>query len=132
MLLIYLIAIVTTILVVDSGIVHPFRHWLKIQIPNLDKLGHFLGMGILTFLVFNAIGKAKLYSMNTFGVLFIITTIVIIEEFSQRFIASRSFQYWDLVADYSGIIAFTIAFFLIQTHSKNKNSSNKSLLISNN
>ena len=115
-LLIYLIIISTTILVVNSGITSPFRGWLRIQIPNLDKVGHFFGMGILAFLAWNVISKPqkKLFSLFNLLVISILISLITLEEYSQKFIVARSFSYGDLLADYLGIIIFSLLFILIK------------------
>lgn len=112
-LVIYLAIILLTIAVVDSGITVHFRHWLRIQIPNLDKLGHFLGMGILAFLLLNAFAKENQRSRIILIILFTIS-LATMEEFSQKFLQYRSFQLWDLAANYLGILSFTILFLLKQ------------------
>ena len=109
----YLAIIVLTIAVVDSGITAHFRHWLHIQIPNLDKVGHFFGMGILAFLLLNAFAKENQRSRIILIILFTIL-LATAEEFSQKLLQYRSFQLWDLAANYLGILSFSIAFLLIQ------------------
>ena len=112
-LAIYLAIIVLTIAVVDSGITSHFRQWLHVQIPNLDKVGHFFGMGILAFLLLNAFAKENQRSRIIFIILFTIS-LATVEEFSQKLLQYRSFQLWDLAANYLGILSFSIAFLLIQ------------------
>ncbi|RLD66726.1 MAG: hypothetical protein DRI84_04145 [Bacteroidetes bacterium] len=112
-LAIYLAIILFTIAVVDSGITVHFRQWLRIQIPNLDKLGHFLGMGILVFLLLNAFAKEKPKTRIILIILFTIS-LATMEEFSQKLLQYRSFQLWDLAANYLGILSFSIAFLLIK------------------
>ena len=112
-LAIYLAIIVLTIAVVDSGITSHFRYWLHVQIPNLDKVGHFLGMGILAFLLLNTFAKGNQGSRIILIILFTIS-LATIEEFSQKLLQYRSFELWDLAANYMGILSFSIAFLLIQ------------------
>ena len=77
-------------------------------IPYGDKIGHFVLMGILSFLanmVLNArtvgIGKLR-YLLGSLIVLVLVT----IEELSQLFIRGRTFDWTDLIADLAGIIIF--------------------------
>ncbi len=112
-LAIYLAIIVLTIAVVDSGITSHFRHWLHLQIPNLDKVGHFFGMGMLAFLLLNAFAKENQGPRIILIILFTIS-LATVEEFSQKLLQYRSFQLWDLAANYLGILSFSIAFLLIQ------------------
>jgi len=114
---IYISLIIIVILVVDSGFTSPFRNWLKVAIPHLDKVGHFLGMGMLAFLLNNMFHKSnspKITLASLAGVI-ISLPIVTIEEYSQKYLAYRSFSYGDLAADYLGIASFTLMFlFLIK------------------
>jgi len=112
-LTIYLAIIILTIAVVDSGITSYFRQWLHVQIPNLDKVGHFFGMGILAFLLLNTFAKENQKSRIILIILFTIS-LATAEEFSQKLLQYRSFQLWDLAANYLGILSFSIAFLLIQ------------------
>jgi hypothetical protein len=78
------------------------------KIPYGDKIGHFILMGTLSFLV-NAVLKARTFGVGKFSYLLgslIVLAIVSLEEFSQIFIAVRSFDLSDLAADYSGIFIF--------------------------
>ncbi len=118
-LAIYLAIIILTIVVVDSGITSHFRHWLHVQIPNLDKVGHFLGMGILAFLLLNAFVKENQRSRIIFIILFTIS-LATVEEFSQKLLQYRSYQLWDIAAYYLGITIFSILFFVIKRKSINR------------
>lgn len=78
------------------------------KIPYGDKIGHFILMGTLSLLV-NSVLKAKTFKIWKFGYLsgsLIVLAIVSLEEFSQMFIAGRSFDLSDLTTDYSGIFIF--------------------------
>lgn len=83
---------------------------LVAAIPYGDKLGHFFLFGLLTLFInlafkFKAsvIGGVKIY-----WAALIVFTFVLLEEFSQYFIATRSFDLVDLLADLSGIVFFCI------------------------
>ncbi len=112
-LAIYLAIIITIILVVDSGITVNLRHWLSIKIPNLDKVGHFFGMGILAFLLLNAFAKNSHKARIVFIILMTLS-VATMEEYSQKLLQYRSFQLWDLAANYLGIMSFAIAYLLMQ------------------
>lgn len=73
-----------------------------------DKVGHFLLMGLLAFVV-NLALKCK--SWRIFDVRFlsgsvIVLIFVVIEELSQLFIRYRTFDWFDLLADGIGIFFF--------------------------
>ena len=78
------------------------------NIPYGDKIGHFVLMGILSFLV-NLTLSARSFQIWKFRYLsgsLIVLVIVTLEEFSQIFIRGRAFDLTDLIADYSGIFLF--------------------------
>ena len=120
-LAIYLAIIILTIAVVDSGITSHFRHWLHIQIPNLDKVGHFFGMGMLVFLLLNAFAKENQRS-RIILIIFFTISLATVEEFSQKLLQYRSFQLWDLAANYLGILSFSVAFLIFQLTQLSKSS----------
>lgn len=78
------------------------------KLPYGDKIGHFLLMGFLSFLV-NLTLKAKSFQIWKLKYLWgsiIVLAVVTIEEFSQIFIRGRSFDLRDLGADFAGILLF--------------------------
>lgn len=78
------------------------------RLPYGDKIGHFLLMGMFSFIV-NLILKARTIRVWKLKYLLgslIVLAIVTAEEFSQIFICGRSFDLTDLAADFSGIIVF--------------------------
>ena len=80
------------------------------SIPYGDKLGHFCLFGLLT-LATNLAFRFKafqFYSIKLFLGTILVSSFVIIEEFSQYFIPNRSFDLIDLSADFVGIVFFTI------------------------
>ncbi len=77
-------------------------------IPYGDKWGHFILMGLLAFFVnlFFKCEKLKIFKLSFLKGSVIILTIVTLEELSQIFIDSRSFDLLDLTFDYLGILLF--------------------------
>ncbi|MDG2126191.1 MAG: VanZ family protein [Verrucomicrobiales bacterium] len=78
------------------------------RIPYGDTLGHFFLMGIFAFLATGVSGGRCFLLMGLripigAGVVFV---IVLLEEFSQLFVASRTFSWLDLAADFLGILLF--------------------------
>ncbi len=70
--------------------------------PYGDKAGHFVLIGGLSFLLNRALaGRLVWPGLQLGGVL--IAVLVVIEEFSQKWIPSRTFDWWDLAADLIGI-----------------------------
>ena len=80
------------------------------QIPYGDKAGHFVLYGILTLLVDLALFRSlpnsdpKLLAIKC-G--FLLALLIGLEEFSQRFFPSRTFDLVDLTFSYLGVIFFS-------------------------
>ncbi len=78
------------------------------EIPFGDKIGHFLLMGVFSFLLNPAL-NAKTFQFFRFNCLLgslMVFGLVTIEEFSQIFISGRTFDLKDLFFDYAGIYIF--------------------------
>lgn len=116
----YIIFTIATIAIVNSGITSELRNWLNIKIPLLDKIGHFFGMGILAFLVHNTFSKQVSTVIAPRFILGVISILIIstLEEYSQKYIDARTFQYLDLVANYLGIIFFSVLHIVINNNRK--------------
>ena len=81
--------------------------WLA-GIPANDKIGHFVLMGLLSYLVNSAFGGAQ-WRWRRLSVLkgsVLVTTLVAIEEVSQLWIVHRAFDPADFAADVAGIWVF--------------------------
>jgi len=80
------------------------------SIPYGDKLGHFCLFGLLT-LALNFSCKLKslhLMSIKVYLGSIVVFAFVIIEETSQFFIATRTVDMLDLLADFIGIVFFNV------------------------
>lgn len=78
------------------------------SVPGGDKCGHFLLMGLLSFLL-NTSLRCREVDVRTRHVLWgslIVSMAVTLEEVSQIFMQYRSFDFVDLLFDYLGIWAF--------------------------
>ena len=78
------------------------------KVPFGDKIGHFLLMGMFSFLL-NLALKAKTIRLWLFKYLLgslIVFGLVTLEEFSQIFVRGRTFDLTDLIFDYAGIFIF--------------------------
>lgn len=101
--------LLSIILLADFGYLSSFFQWLKSYFPFYDKAGHFVLFGSLAFFV-NVSLKArtvKFFSISFFAGSLLIGTLITAEEFSQIFIASRHFEWLDLLSNYAGIITFS-------------------------
>ena len=79
------------------------------SLPFGDKIGHFILFGSLNFIGILSL-KFKVISFKTiklYKATMIVIIFVLIEEFSQIFIANRTFDFIDLTADFIGIIIST-------------------------
>lgn len=103
--LIVSLAIATIVVLANTGNLGPVLH-LVAQVPYGDKLAHFVLMGLFAFAISLALGRresgrsperaARLGGLGVFAVVFV-------EELSQRFVATRTFDLLDLGADAFGI-----------------------------
>ena len=88
-------------------------------LPFEDKMGHFLLVGTLTFLI-NLLLSVRRIGLLGYKVLlgsFLMFTFFTIEEFSQIFISKRTFDLIDLTANYIGILIFgNLAYWLCQNY----------------
>jgi VanZ family protein len=106
--ILYLLLIILIIALADQN---EYAATLKIlveQIPYGDKWGHFILMGLLSFFI-NLLLNASSWQIYQFSILkgnTLVLTGVTLEEFSQQFIATRSFDLIDLLFDFLGILAF--------------------------
>lgn len=76
--------------------------------PGLDKIGHLLLMGFLSFFVntlFNG-DKVTVLSLKLLKGSLVVFLLVALEEFSQILLANRAFSLLDLAFDLAGIIVF--------------------------
>ncbi|MCG8590060.1 MAG: VanZ family protein [Proteobacteria bacterium] len=81
------------------------------RIPSSDKLGHFLLIGLLAYSAVVTLAPRRVAGRR-FGALAscgMVAAVITLEEFSQTFIATRSFSWLDLGASYAGIAAFGAA-----------------------
>ena len=78
--------------------------------PYGDKIGHFLLAGFLT-LIANFLLKSRVLTLGRlrlpWGSL-VILVLVIAEESSQYYLPTRSLDIWDAVANFAGILVFTL------------------------
>lgn len=101
---IYAALIAVIVVMADDGHYRFFFDWFQ-RTPGADKVGHFMLMGGLAFVVNAALG-CKLFPWRGRTWLLgsvIVGVIVTVEEFSQIWIPSRTFDLLDLTSDFLGI-----------------------------
>ncbi|MEZ4995548.1 MAG: VanZ family protein [Saprospiraceae bacterium] len=88
----------------SSELVKTLRH-----IKYGDKAGHFLLYGTLAFLV-NLAFNNRWIRITSFRILLgslLVGTFAILEEFTQIALSSRTFEWWDMACDVTGIWLFS-------------------------
>ncbi len=101
----YASTLVLLIAVADRGTLA--ISWLA-GLPAGDKIGHFVLMGLLSYLVNTALGGAR-WHWQRLSVLkgsLLVTALVVAEELSQLWLTHRAFELADLTADVAGIWVF--------------------------
>ncbi|OQW94275.1 MAG: hypothetical protein BWK79_06725 [Beggiatoa sp. IS2] len=103
----YIIFLLLLLMIVNQG---DYRFILKpfYDFPNGDKVVHIILMGLLALLVnlnFQC-AQFKLFNIPVLTGSALVLTIVFLEECSQLFIKSRTFDLWDLFSDVVGIVLF--------------------------
>ena len=80
------------------------------DIAHLDKVGHFILFGLLSFTLTFALKhkSVKLKGITLPVGAAIIMSATIIEECSQIYIASRTFSFFDMLANITGVICFSV------------------------
>ena len=103
---IYILLLMSIVYLAD----HQYHDLFSIirSVPGADKFGHFLLMGLLSFLL-NTSLRCRAVDVRTRQMLLgsiIVSMAVTLEEVSQIFIQYRSFDLADLLFDYLGIWLF--------------------------
>lgn len=78
------------------------------KIPFGDKIGHIVLYGIMAFLLNYGFGGKKWLKLSVGSL--IVFMFAFLEELSQAYFPSRSFDLADVLADIIGIVLFTILF----------------------
>ena len=102
----FLIFIIAIIVLVDNG---RLPHFIRAtyDFPNGDKLGHFILYGLLNFFFTRAFlssfpSKPRTWMALSVGL--VLAFFIALEEWSQQFFATRTFDLVDLLASYAGLI----------------------------
>ncbi len=98
-----------------------FIRWGR-EIPNGDKIGHFLIYGIMAFLLNFSLRFSKL---SAGGIRLYLGSLVVLayaigEEFTQLAFESRTFDYADMYSDFFGIIFFSFLSYVVEILFKGK------------
>ena len=103
----FALMIVVIIMLADSGS-DVWLFSLDERIPYADKVGHFVLIGGMTFLLNLALAARQVTFAKRSWLLgsLLIFVVFTLEEFTQIGIVSRTFDLGDLSADYAGILFF--------------------------
>jgi VanZ family protein len=103
----FILFVIGVVLVADVGLGSTLFVFLD-HVPGGDKTGHFVLIGMVSFLVNMSLSAARtrVFSVHVLKGSLIVAVIVTLEEFSQLFLRNRGFSLIDLAADYAGIILF--------------------------
>lgn len=104
--LLFLIFIILVIVLADNGSIPPFIRALY-DFQNGDKLGHFILLGLLNFFLTRAFLSAhpsKSRNWVTLSVGLILALGITLEEWSQQFFFTRTFDLIDLLASLLGVL----------------------------
>lgn len=103
----FIVLLVLIVIVADSGRGQVFFALIE-AIPGGDKTGHFVLMGLASFLVNLSLSAARVQigPVRLLKGSLIVAVVVTLEEASQLLFASRGASVLDLLADYAGIVLF--------------------------
>ena len=102
----FLAFIIGLIVLADADLLPDFINAIY-DFPNGDKVGHFVLYGLLNFFITRAFLSSlptRRGSWATLSVGLILALFVALEEFSQKYFASRTFSLLDLTASLLGIV----------------------------
>ena len=100
-----LLLFMTLLIATNSGNFPPWLNFYR-KIPYGDKVGHFFIMGFLAFAI-NCLMKNACFQIKGWRILkgsLLVALFVTIEEPLQVYIPNRTFSYFDLIANYLGIM----------------------------
>lgn len=104
---VWLVAIAVIVYCADRRLMRPFFKFITDH-PGLDKAGHFMLVGGSAFLLNFALGLREWRVLGRSWLLggTLVAAAFTIEEFTQLWFPSRTFDLLDLAADFAGIACF--------------------------
>lgn len=101
----WLAFVVTIIVCADRGGLRTFLGWVN-SLPLGDKAGHLFLIGVMAFLLNHALAY-RVFSLGALSLQrggLIIGAVMTLEEFSQLWFTSRTFDLGDLLANSLGVL----------------------------
>ena len=103
--LLFLFFILLIIVAADAGVLASYLGFIY-DFPGGDKVGHFVLYGILSFLMARAFPRpVRLGRISAPIVTLILLAFAALEEYSQNFFATRTYDLVDLTFSFLGILA---------------------------
>lgn len=90
----------------DRGTLHAMLGWVN-SYPYFDKVGHVVLIGTLAFLLDHALVGRTVWRLQLGGLL--VAAAMTLEEISQAWMPTRTFDLVDLAANYTGVLLAEIA-----------------------
>ncbi len=112
----FLIFIISVVILADTDHLPAFVRALY-DFPYGDKLGHFILFGLLDFFLTRAFFSSfpsRPRGWVTLSISLILAFFIALEEYSQKYFASRTFSYLDLFAGFLGLLVGGWAAFKIK------------------
>ena len=107
--ILFTLFIILVIVLADAGILVRYVGFIY-EIPFGDKVGHFILYGILTLLINLALFRSR-PDESRMGLAvkcgLTLALLIGLEEYSQRYFASRTFDLIDLTFSYLGVLCFS-------------------------
>ncbi|MBI5353714.1 MAG: VanZ family protein [Chloroflexi bacterium] len=104
--LVFLAFIVGVVILADTHHLPSFVTALY-DFPNGDKVGHFILLGLLNFFITRAFLSAlhgRPRGWVTLSIGLILAFLITLEEFSQKYFSARTFDLFDLLASFLGVL----------------------------
>jgi VanZ family protein len=122
---VFLIFVASVIVLADhGGLPHSIR--VIYDFPNGDKVGHFILFGLLDFFLTRAFLSSfpsRPRGWVTLSIGLTLALLIALEEWSQQFFSTRTFDLLDLLASYAGVVTF--AFLAVAWRKPNKQRSDR-------
>jgi VanZ family protein len=107
--ILFTLFILLVILLADAGVLNHYVGFIY-KIPFVDKAGHFILYGLLTFFLDLALFRARPDQNRkrlAIGFGLILALLIGLEEISQIYFSSRTFDLVDLTFSYLGVVFFS-------------------------
>jgi polysaccharide biosynthesis protein VpsQ len=108
--IVFTLFILLVIVLADAGLLAQYVGFVY-EVSWGDKAGHFILYGILTLLIDLALFRARPHQSRRLLAVkcgLVLALMIGLEEFSQQYIANRTFDLVDLLFSYLGVTCFSV------------------------